>query len=163
MMKKIIIAIACGIAVLLLLVVFVFTQTGKNGMKLGRYNIVDNDKYPDAYLEVTETTLQFFNIDLNEYYQAEQMREYRMVLDNDPEWYGAVSDEELTELTDLNAVYVERAFDYSNCTITKVGTNVYRYFTYYHDNFLGFGTRYNTKTGEIEIKRSDVVLRFEKE
>ena len=74
-MKKIIIAIACGIAVLLLLVVFVFTQTGKNGMKLGRYNIVDNDKYPDAYLEVTETTLQFFNIDLNEYYQAEQMRE----------------------------------------------------------------------------------------
>ena len=132
-------------------------------MKPGRYNIVGNDKYPDAYLEVTDSTLQFFNLDLNEYYQADQMREYRMVLENDPGWYGIVSDEELTELTDLNAVYVERAFNYSNCAITKVGTNVYRYFTYYHDNFLGFGTRYNTKTREIEIKRGDVVLVFKKE
>lgn len=162
-MKKWIFVFGAGIAVISLLVVFFLTRTSREGLSIGKYDIAGNDKYPNAYIEVTDNTIQFFNIDLNEYYQAEQMRVYRMVLDNDPGWYGTVSDDELRSMADLNAVFIEKPYDYSQIDAKKIGTNLMAYLMLYHDNFLGLAIHYNTKTKHIDVMRDGVILSFEKE
>lgn len=162
--KKILIAIVIGVSLFLgLFIVYILTRTQNDRIPVGKYRIKDNDKYPDAYLEVTEHTVQYFNIDLNEYYQEMQMLSYRRLVDNDPEYYGVITDEQLRMLTDLNTIYVDQPFDYSEFEAIKTGTNTYAYRMTYHDNFLGVGLRYYTNTHRLEAKRNDVILVFEKE
>lgn len=157
-----IVIIILALAASSLIVVYVLTKTSDDRIPPGIYRIKENDKYPDAYIEVTEHTIQYFNIDLNEYYQEMQMLSYRRVVDNDPGYYGVISDEQLRILTDLNSVYVDRPFDYSRFEAIKTGTNIYTYRMTYHDNFLGVGLRYYTNTHQLEAKRNDVILVFEK-
>ena len=91
------------------------------------------------------------------------MTTYRRVLDNDPDWYGTVSDDELRNMTDLNAVFVEKAYDYSKDSAKKIGTNMVAYLMLYHDNFLGLAVHYNTKTKHLDVMRSGITIAFEKE
>lgn len=164
LMKKSLIVIGIGgCAVISLLIVYFLTRIGGEGLPIGRYNIVDNARFPEAYIQVMDTTVQFFNIDLNEYYQEKQMTTYRRVLDNDQDWYGIVSDDELRNMTDLNAVFVERAYDYTKHSAKKIGTNIVAYLMLYHDNFLGLAIHYNTKTGHLDVMRSGITIAFEKE
>ncbi|MBR5347974.1 MAG: hypothetical protein IK125_01925 [Lachnospiraceae bacterium] len=162
--KKPLIVIAICVSLLLgLFIVYILTRPQNDRIPIGKYRIKDNIKYPDAYIEVTEHTIQYFNIDLNEYYQEMQMHSYRRVVDNDPEYYGVITDEQLKKLTDLNTVYVDQPFDYSEVEAIKTGTNTYTYRMTYHDNFLGVGLRYYTNTHRLEARRNEVILVFEKE
>ncbi len=162
--RKAFITIVIGLSLIVVFfTVYILTRTQNDRIPVGKYRIKDNDKYPDAYIEVTEHTIQYFNIDLNEYYQEMQMLSYRRVVDNDPGYYGVISDEQLRILTDLNSVYVDRPFDYSRFEAIKTGTNIYTYRMTYHDNFLGVGLRYYTNIHQLEAKRNDIVLLFEKE
>lgn len=158
-----IVIIILALAASSLIVVYVLTKTSDDRIPPGIYRIKENDKYPDAYIEVTDRTVQYFNIDLNDYYQDMQMLSYRRVVDADPGYYGVITDEQLKKLTDLNAVYVDQPFDYSGFEAIKTGTNTYAYRMTYHDNFLGVGLRYYTNTHRLEAKRNDVILVFEKE
>lgn len=145
-----------------LVAVYFVTRPPENGIPSGIYMIKDNDRYPNAYAEVSEKTIQFFMIDLNEYYQEMQKTSYRRVIENDPGYYGVVTEDELNMLTDLNAIYVDNPYDYSTSEVSKVGTNLYSYFTLYHDNFLGVVTHYDTKDKLLKIMRNKVVLTFER-
>ena len=62
--RKAFITIVIGLSLIVVFfTVYILTRTQNDRIPVGKYRIKDNDKYPDAYIEVTEHTIQYFNID----------------------------------------------------------------------------------------------------
>lgn len=127
-------------AIAILVVVIGITSVNSGEPDAGIYKITDYKEYPDAYIKVKEHSLQFYNIDLNAIYQEKQIEEYNKLIDKFPDY--ALSDKEVEEYSDLNAILVEKPYyvDYKLLEEdAKTGTFEYTYFIYAGDNNASFG------------------------
>lgn len=140
MKKKIItILLLIVIAIAVLVAVIVFSVSNNGELASGTYHITDFEEYPDAYIEVKDNSLQFYNIDLNAIYQKEQMEKYNKFIEKYPD--SAISEEEVEKNSDLNFLFVDNPYyiDYEWEGDTKSGTFEYTYFLYPNENNISFG------------------------
>lgn len=140
MKKKIItILLLIVIAIAVLVAVIVFSVSNNGELASGTYHITDFEEYQDAYIEVKDNALQFYNIDLNAIYQKEQMDEYNKLISKRPDF--ALPEDELEKSSDLNLLLVDNPyyFDYEWVGDAKSGTFEYTYFLYSGNNYMGFG------------------------
>lgn len=150
-------------AVLLFAAVAKFTYIGDGKITKGTYRIKDFSRYPDAFIEVGEDSIQFFNIDLNEIYQEGQLKQYNEVIARKPDL--ALSEEEVKQASDLNAIMVQKPYyvDFQSEVDSdiKSGTFTYEY-NFYQKVFFGFGIEYNSLNKSIHIAHYIQELTFEK-
>ncbi|MCR5743751.1 MAG: hypothetical protein K6F92_08570 [Lachnospiraceae bacterium] len=159
MKKKVIIAV---VVVLMLAVlggaIYFFTSSG-NKIANGTYKAVGCEEYPNATIIVTDDSLQFEDIDLNDYY-----KEPLLVMRERCKNY---TEEEVAEFMDLNKHFVQNVFvtDETNLTIIKKGTFEYIY-VYGTGYLFGVVLFYNSldKTIEVGCTTSDTIrIVFKKE
>lgn len=163
-MKKRIILV--GIIGVLLIAVMVFSlklsQAFSAEIPDGIYKISNEQEYKDAYIEVKNDSIRFYNIDLNAIYREGQLDNIYNYIENGMDLN--VSDEELTKLSDLNKMYVENAYeiDYEQSEENKVGTFKYTYFCLSDLNIFGFVLEYDSWNRTIKINSSIREIVFEK-
>lgn len=154
--------IIAAVIVLISVIAFVRTQTGE--IASGVYKIKAFDEYPEAYIKIKDDTIQFFNIDLNAIYQDGQMDMYESYAERYPEY--ALTQEQVSEYSDLNAVFVEQAYviDYETSGDAKSGTFEYTYFLYPGNNNVQFGLviLYDSIHKTIHINNEIQEITFEK-
>lgn len=112
MKKKLIVLLIIVLLVVTPIIVYFLTRGGGSDIAEGKYVIVNDTKFPDAYAVVKGKTIQFFNIDLNAYYQETMIEAYRRVEKSRTEPYTPMSDGELFRLTDLNSDFVDNAISF---------------------------------------------------
>ena len=118
-------------------------------------------RFPEAYAVVKGKTIQFFNIDLNAYYQETMIAAYRKVEKARTEDYIPMSEEELNRLSDLNSEFVNNAADFSNAQVQKVGTKQYNY-NFLHAPF-GIIIRYDAANKTITTMHHGINIEFQKQ
>ena len=160
-MKKFIVSLVIVLLAAIPVVVFFLTRGGGSDIAEGKYVLVNDTRFPDAYAVVKGKTIQFFNIDLNAYYQENMIEMYRRVEKNRTEAYTPLSDEELFRLTDLNSDFVDNAISFSDVQAQKVGTKQYNY-TFIHEPF-GIIIRYDSAQKTITMMQDGVNIQFQKQ
>lgn len=131
----------------------------------GKYYIVGNTEYKDAYVEVKGDQIQFHNIDLTKIYREDMVRIFKKVTKNHPE--RDLPDDELYELLDINKWLVDKSY-----TMRYDPKNPYEYetFVYVHDltgpnydmvyDFLKL--HYNSLKKTITIMREGTEIEFKR-
>jgi len=161
MKKKLIVLLIIVLLVVTPIIVYFLTRGGGSDIAEGKYVIVNDTKFPDAYAVVKGKTIQFFNIDLNAYYQETMIEAYRRVEKSRTEPYTPMSDGELFRLTDLNSDFVDNAISFSNIEADKVGTNQYNY-DFIHAPF-GIIIRYDSARKTITTMHHGINIQFQKQ
>lgn len=156
---KVIIVVAC--AIVLLIGVVLLCRIGGSEITDGVYEITDCSDFPNAYIEVTGNKLQFYEIDLNEIYQAAQIESYDNLNES-----GAldISEEKIAEISDLNNLLVSNPYelDYESITDNKNGTFTYIYYCMSEQNIFGLVLEYDSLHKTIQINSPVRQLVFEK-
>ena len=162
MKKAIKITLIIVIALILIAAVFRLTYIGDGRIDAGTYEITGFDRYPDAYLVVADDMVQFYNIDLNEIYQAGQLEQYKELVEKNSDL--AMTDEEVASYSDLNALMVQKAYpiNYDEQTDSKTGTFTYSYSLYPGRWGFGFGIEYDSFHKTIHIGHYIQELTFKK-
>lgn len=159
--RKIKIIIIAVLAVALMGIAIALQFGSGTKIKEGKYNIVDCDEYPDAYVEVDAEGVQFHNIDLNDIYQKSQMELYNRMKEK-----GAVDYEEdyVNEISDLNKHFVDSKWeiDYEKTIIDKTGTFSHVYFCYIDNSAFGFVFEYDSFHHTFQINSPARNLKFKK-
>jgi len=161
MKKKLIVLLIIVLLVVTPIIVYFLTRGGGSDIAEGKYAIVNDTRFPDAYAVVKGKTIQFFNIDLNAYYQETMIEAYRRVEKSRTEPYTPMSDGELFRLTDLNSDFVDNAISFSNIEADKVGTNQYNY-DFIHAPF-GIIIRYDSARKTITTMHHGINIQFQKQ
>lgn len=161
MKSKIKIIIGAIIAIALLVVCYGIVKIGGAEITEGKYMICDFDSYPDAYIEVKENMIQFYNIDLNAIYQEYQLSNYKKMVDSG--FQSAMSDEQVAKDADLNEMFVNNGYEIDYETDdSKQGTFTYVYFCMSSDNLFGLVLEYDSLHKTIQINSPVMNLIFEK-
>lgn len=161
MKKKLIVLLIIVLLVVTPIIVYFLTRGGGSDIAEGKYAIVNDTRFPDAYAVVKGKTIQFFNIDLNAYYQETMIEAYRRVEKSRKEAYTPMSDEELFQLSDLNSDFVDKAISFSGIEADKVGTNQYNY-NFIHAPF-GIIIRYDSARKTITTMHHGINIQFQKQ
>lgn len=162
MKKKLIIAIVVILLIALPVGLYFLLKLNSGKLAEGKYRIVGSEKYPDAYIEVKGSEFRVYNIDLNEYWR-QTMYDKIVGLQNNPnvEFDSGYSEEELWNISDLNEVYVNKAYQYDPDQKEKIGTYTFEYACLYAGNLFGLYIDYDSWNQTIELCRFDTTLRFE--
>jgi hypothetical protein len=162
MKKAIKIALIILAALILMITVFKVTYIGDGRIDDGTYEITGFDQYPDAYIVVAGDTVQFYNIDLNQIYQAGQMAQYKEVVEKNQDL--KMTEEEVARYSDLNTLMVQNAYpiNYDEQTDSKTGTFTYSYSMYPGQWAFGFGIEYDSFHKTIHIGHHIQELTFQK-
>lgn len=151
MMKKVIkISVISILAIVLMMVVVWVTLIGGQEITNGKYEIEGCKEYPDAYIEVNDGKIQFYNIDLNEIYQEYQTNAVKKIMGNNSSI--KISDEEMEELSDLNRKFVSNPYTIEYDEDQKAGTFTYTHFCMSDQGLFGLVLRYDSLHKTIEIK-----------
>lgn len=161
MKKKLIVLLIIVLLVVTPIIVYFLTRGGGSDIAEGKYAIVNDTRFPDAYAVVKGKTIQFFNIDLNAYYQKTMTEIYRRAEKSRTEPYTPMSDEELFQLTDLNSDFVDKAISFSSIEADKVGTKQYNY-VFIHAPF-GIVIRYDSAQKTITMMNEGINIKFQKQ
>lgn len=163
MKNKIIFFIGVILAIVLLVSVVLFCRIGGAEITEGKYKITDCKDYPDAYIEVENGTIQFYNIDLNAIYQNDQLEIYNNLINSG--YINSLSEEQLLKAKDLNNLLVTNSFDldYDNTTEdNKAGTFTYTYFCMEQNHIFGILLKYDSFHKTIQVIDPVRTLVFEK-
>ncbi|MCR5743750.1 MAG: hypothetical protein K6F92_08565 [Lachnospiraceae bacterium] len=158
--KKIILPV---VIVLMLVIVVCAYYYYKNSDVIadGTYKIVDNDDYPDAYIEAKGGNIVFRNIDLNEIYKDKLINELNTLIDRG--MIDDMSEEEKNRLSDLNGIFVDDFYEIDYSYGTKTGTFTYNYACYAEIGIgRGFSINYDAQAKSITVMRAGINLTFEK-
>lgn len=148
------------ILIIVLLLAVKLSSAFSSSMNDGKYKILDEELYSDAYIEVKDNTIRFYNIDLNEIYRQGQYENYLNIKNNGIDF--GLSDEELYEKSDLNRIFVDNAYEV-DVTDSKEGTFLYCYYCLDNDvNMFGFPIEYNSWDKTIQINSPIKTLKFQK-
>ena len=163
MKKKIIVLLIIVLLATVPVVVYLLTRGGGSDIAEGKYVIVNDTRFPDAYTVVKGKTIQCFNIDLNAYYQDKMMKGYRRVEESRTWEYVPATEDELYRMTDVNSIMVSHALDYSNIRATKVGTRLFNYSFIIGDGPFGMVIRYDSAQKTITMMQDGVNIQFQKQ
>lgn len=122
-----------------------------NGLAEGKYYIKNNMEFPDAYVLVNDNTIQFFNIDFNSMFREQQLSSILIAQEERGVLNTGLSRQELENLSDINHLVVDQAYDFSALNPMKQGTNEYSYFLACEGNLFGLWINYNTWDKIIKI------------
>lgn len=126
----------------------------------GKYYIVDNDNYKDAYVEIKGDQIQFHNIDLNEIYKERMIAIYEKRMLNHPE--DKISEDEYDVKFNINSWLVEKPFTLDYEKGGKIGTFIHNYFL---DNDFYYATvviHYDSVKKTITLKYCGIEVKFAK-
>jgi predicted CopG family antitoxin len=128
----------------------------------GCYYVVDNEKYPDAYIKIKKEKAVFSDIDLNEIFRKEIAEDYIESLENQN---GKLSEEEKEDIInsiDLNKQFCEEfQLDFESFSLqTGINTYDYRFGCVAPYRYLGY--TYNKKEKTILVKFGDKTLLFKR-
>lgn len=153
-----------AIAVIILVATIIFSKVEDGKISTGIYKVTGYDEYPEAYIEVKDSSIQFHNIDLNAIYQEEQINMYQNYVERYPEY--TLGEKEVEQYSDLNHVMAEQAYeiDYERFEDAKSGSFEYTYFVYPGNNNIHFGLviLYDAFHKTIHINNEIQEITFEK-
>ncbi len=131
----------------------------------GKYYIVGNTEYKDAYVEVKDDQIQFHNIDLTAIYREQLAKDFRKIIKNHPE--KDLPDEELYELLDVNKWLVDKSY---TMRYDPKNPHEYETFVYVH-HLIGpnfevvkdvMVLHYNSLKKTITIMRDGIEIEFKR-
>lgn len=161
-MKKFKYTIIIILALAILAVVFKITYIKDGTIDEGTYQVTDFEQFPNASITVTESTIQFHNIDLNKIYQEKQLEQYKKTHDVNPEL--SYSEKEIETYSDLNQNFVNNAFNipYEQSETFKSGTFEYTYYFYPGNSIFGLVIIYDSFHKTLKINNEIQEINFEK-
>jgi hypothetical protein len=155
------------ITIILLLGLVIIIKMGNDYLhrmepEAGYYYVVDNQKYPDAYIKIEKGKGVFSDIDLNEIFRMEIAESYMESLENQN---GKLADEEKEDIIksiDLNKQFCrEFQLDFEDFSLqTGENTYEYRFGCVAPHRYLGY--TYNSKEKTILVRYEDETLLFKK-
>lgn len=142
--KKLILPLLCFFIILPI----IFFVICKDDSKLadGIYTVKENNLYPNAYIEIKDNHIQFFNIDLNALYKQNMVKCYIFVQENEN---GSLSSEEKKEIDksiDINKFLCEQPYMLNYDTLIKEDTHLYSNMFCKINHINSFGYLYDSKT-----------------
>lgn len=161
-MKKAIKLIFIGVVALtILLVVFDNTYIGDERFDDGVYRVIDNSEYPNAYIIVENDSIQFVGIDLNKIYQKKQAKEVKDAIDKGFDLN--VTDKDIKKESNLNAVFVDNKYDFSDCEGEEDGTFKTLYYLLTPSKYFGLVLVYDAFHKTIHINNEIQEMTFKNE
>jgi len=163
MKKKLKIIIALIIIAAIPIGIVVYLKLSSGNIDDGTYRIVDNGQFPDAYIVVKGKTIQLFNIDLNEFWRQKQYdRIVKLQNSKELDFSTGLTEEQLWEAADLNAMFVDNAYEYDPDLREKTGTYEYEYSCLSTGNLFGVYLTYDSWNKTICVENMGIKLSFER-
>ena len=146
--------ILCGLIIIMIpILTIMFLNFKKNESKLqdGIYKVQQNDLYPNAYIEVKEGRIQFFNVNLDSLYK-ETLAAYCIRMQESK--YGSITEEEkqgIKNSIQLNLCLCENSYILNYDKMMDYGNYEYSNEFFRLKNNIPFGYLYNAKNKTISI------------
>lgn len=160
MKKKLLLISAIILAIGVLGILIFFNYVGDEKFTEGIYKVQDCEAYPEAYIEVKDDHIQFYNIDLNALYHDADMEDYNKVVS-----MGGIeklSDEDLARVSDYNRAFVDNPWKMEYNKDKKNGTFVYVNFCMIERSMFGIVVHYDAFDKSIKVFHSGESYTFKK-